>query len=284
MDKKKLLTISTDSTADLTCEQYDHYKIQVLPLGVFVKDKLHFDGVDITPEDVMTSVEKHNVMPKSNAANEAEYTELFEKNKKSDVHIHISISNKLSASQRAARAAAENFPNVTVIDSKVLSSGTGLLCIIARELEKNGYHPDKIIEKLNEYAGKGQTSFVLDSLRYLHKGGRVSGLKLLGANLLKIHPELRCDEEGNLVQGKKFKGNFKKVTQEYTKHIISSHPNANKDLVMLTYTKMSDPSIVADMERELLAAGFKRVLHSNAGAVITCHCGPNTIGILFVNE
>lgn len=277
---KTNITISTDSTADLSSELYDRYKIQVVPLGVVIGDKLFSDGVDITPEDIYDAVEKRNIMPKSNAAPEGIYQELFEKNAKSPCHIHLSLSEKVSASHGNAARAAAGFPNVHVINTKVLSSGTGLLAIIAREMDEAGKDPKEILATMRELANKQKTSFVLDNLKYLYKGGRVSGLKLLGANLLRIHPQLVMDESGNLVQGRKFHGNFKNVVKEYTRYIINGHPNADKDLVFVTYTAI-DPEIPAQIETDLREAGFKRILHTTAGSVITCHCGRSTIGILF---
>ena len=129
------ITISTDSTADLAKELYQKYKIQVVPLGVVIGDKVYKDGVDVKPEDVYNAVEKQNIMPKSQAAGELDYTDIFELNKGSDFHIHFSISEKLSASYGCAVRAAKAFKNVTIIDTKVLSSGTGLLAIMAREME-----------------------------------------------------------------------------------------------------------------------------------------------------
>ena len=280
---KNRLTISTDSTADLSPELYERYKIQVLPLGVVIGDKLCGDGVDVKPEDIYNSVEKNNVMPKSSAAPESHYAELFAKNTGSECHIHFSISTKLSASHGNAVRAAAEFPNVTIIDTKVLSSGTGLLAIIARDMDEAGAEPKEIIAKMQDLADKHQTSFVIDSLRFLYKGGRVSGLKLLGANILKIHPELTIDRDGNLVQGKKFKGNFSKVVKEYTQHILDTYPNADKERVMITYTTI-EPAIEKQIDTDLRAAGFKQIFHTVAGSVITCHCGRNTIGILFVEK
>ena len=277
------LTISTDSTADLTPELYERYKIQVLPLGVVIGDKLYSDGVDIKPKDVYEAVEKKNIMPKSSAAPEADFAELFAKNSGSGCHIHFSISTKLSACYNNSVRAATDFPNVHVIDTKVLSSGSGLLAIIAREMDEAGVDTKEIVEKMKDYANKQHTSFVIDSLKYLYKGGRVSGLKLLGANILSIHPQLVVDSEGNLVQGKKFKGSFPKVVKEYTKNVIDGCRDANKDLVMVTRTTI-DPAIEKQIEEDLKAAGFKRVLHTVAGSVITCHCGRNTIGILYVDK
>jgi len=279
----KKLTISVDSTADLTKELYEKYDLQVVPLGVVIGDKLYKDGIDVTPSDVYDAVEKKNIMPKSQAGGEVDYAEIFESNKDSAFHIHFSVSDKLSASHGCAVRAAKDFANVTVIDTKVLSSGTGLLAIKAREMQEAGKTGEEIIEKSLELADKQNTSFILENLKYLHKGGRVSGLKLLGANLLKIHPQLVCDASGALVQGKKFKGNFAKNVIEYIKHVVEGAPNADKDLVMLTYTDI-DPAIVKQAEEELRVRGFNRIFKTTAGSVITCHCGRNTIGILFTDK
>jgi len=277
------LSVSVDSTADLSRQLCDTYNIQVVPLGVVIGDKIYTDGVDITTDDIYKAVETDNVMPKSNAAPEVLYSEMFQKNSESAVHIHFSLSTRLSSSYDNAVRAAKAFPNVYVIDSKTLSSGTGLLAITAREKDSAGTAPDVIAAEMKTLADKQCTSFVLDNLRYLYKGGRVSGLKLLGANLLKIHPMLTVDKGGNLVQGKKFRGSFAKVVAEYTKHVISSHPDANKDLVFVTYTDI-DPLMPEQVERDLRAAGFKRVIRTVAGSVITLHCGRNTIGILFLDK
>lgn len=284
MAKNSIITISTDSTADLSQELYERYKIQVVPLSVVIGDKAYKDnGVDILPKDVYNAVEKQNIMPKSQGASEIDFAEFFEKNKTSNYHIHFSISEKLSASYGCAVRAAKAFKNVHVIDTKVLSSGIGLLAIKAREMEEAGATGDEILNKIRELVNKQSTSFILENLRYLHKGGRVSGLKLLGANLLKIHPQLVCDEKGYLVQGKKFKGNFAKNTIEYIRHVVENAPNADKDLTMLTYTDI-DPAIVKQCEEELKTLGFKRIFKTTAGSVITCHCGRNTIGILFTDK
>jgi DegV family protein with EDD domain len=284
MTKKQVITVSVDSTADLTKELYEKYKIQVLPLGVVIGEKAFKDnGVDVTPKDIYEAVEKKNIIPKSQAASEMDYTELFEKNKASDFHIHFSISDKLSASQGCARRAAKDFKNVHIVDSKVLSSGTGILAIKAREMEEAGKSAEEIIKRSNELADKQNTSFILDNLKYLHKGGRVSGLKLLGANLLRINPQMKCDSTGALVQGKKFMGNFARNTIQYINYVVENAPNADKDLTMLTYTDI-DPAIVKACEEELKKLGFKRVFKTTAGSVITCHCGRNTIGILFTDK
>jgi len=283
MAKKQVITISTDSTADLMSEHYEKYKIQVVALGVVIGDKSFKDGIDVTPNDVYNAVEKKGIMPKSQAASEMDYAEMFEKNKDSDFHIHFSISDKLSASHGCAVRSAKDFKNVHVIDTLVLSSGTGILAIKAREMDEAGKSGEDIIKKSRELAKKQNTSFILENLKYLHKGGRVSGLKLLGANLLKIHPQLRCDTTGALVQGRKFKGNFAKNVSEYIKYVVDNAPNADKDLTMLTFTDI-DPAIVKQAEAQLKELGFKRVFKTVAGSVITCHCGRNTIGILFTDK
>jgi DegV family protein with EDD domain len=278
------LTLSCDSTADLSPELYARYKIELVPLGIVIGDKLYNEGIDITPDDIYNAVEKLNIMPKSNAAMEVDYDAMFTKNTAPNSHhIHFSLSGKLSASHSNAVRAAAKFKNVTVIDSKNLSAGTGILAMKAREMHESGMSVPEVIAEVTDLVGRLNCSFVIDTLKYLHRGGRVSGFKLLGANILKIHPQLVMDREGYLVQGKRFKGNYASVVREYVKYMLDANPNADKDMCFVTHTTI-DPAIAKAAIADMQAAGFKRIFNTIAGSVITTHCGRGTIGILFCEK
>jgi len=280
---KTKLTISVDSTADLTPELYEKYKIQTVSLGVIIGDKLYTDLVDVTPNDIYNAVEKLDIMPRSNATNPEQYRELFTKNKDSECHIHFSLIGNLSASYASAVKGAEGFSNVHVIDRMTVTSGTGLLAIMAREMDEAGVPTAEIVKRSRELVPKINVSFVVDTLKYLHKGGRVSGLKLLGANLLKIHPQILVNKQGYMVPAKKFRGDIAKVFKQYTHHIISSNPNANKDLAIITHSDIN-PAIIEQMKEDVTSAGFKRIFITNAGSVITCHSGRNTAAVIFASK
>lgn len=269
--------------ADLSPALYKEFDIIVCPATVVIGDKEYTDGVDITPDVIYNAVEKQKIMPKTGACPEFFYDELFKKSA-GVPHIHIGISDQLSASCSNATRIAKKYPNVFVINSKSLSTGIGMLALHARDLANEGKKAEEIVKILNERVKRIQTSFVLDTLKFMHKGGRCSGFQLMGANLLKIHPSLYMETDGRLVKGKSFKGNnYNKVVEQYVQHIIETFPNANKELpCFVTHTEI-DPAISKKVMDTVKAAGFKRVYNTMAGCVITCHCGRATIGVLFTN-
>jgi DegV family protein with EDD domain len=278
------LSITTDSTADLGEELNKEFDIKPIALGVVIGENIYSDGVDITPDMIYDAVEKQKIMPKTNAVSEEEYKKHFESGvKECGAHIHFSISGKLSVSNASAVRAAEGMKNVFVIDSLSLSTGTGVVAIMARQMANEGMPIEEIVEKCNYFASRSHVSFVLTSLKYLHKGGRVSGLKMLGANLLNLHPQLLMDGDGYLVQGKIFRGNFDNVVKQYTKHVLDTHPKMKKGMAFVTHTAI-DPSLVKYVIDELRAIGVERICETVAGSTISSHCGPNTIGIAFCEE
>lgn len=280
---KNKITLSTDSMADLG-DIFKKLDITPCPSTIAIGDKEYTDLVDITPDIVYNAVEKQKIMPKTGACPEAFYDEVFAA-AKGQPHIHIGISDHLSASYENAVRAAKKYPNVHVINSKALSTGIGLLVVQAYDLINEGKSAAEIVKILTARVKKTQTSFVLDTLKYMHKGGRCSGFALLGANLLKIHPSLYMTPEGQLVKGKIFKGsNYQKVVDQYVQYILESYPKANKELpCFVTHTADMDPVIEKRVVDAVKAAGFKRVYNTTAGCVITCHCGRNCIGVLFTD-
>nr|MBO4517946.1 DegV family protein [Clostridia bacterium]MBO4517949.1 DegV family protein [Clostridia bacterium] len=184
------IAISLESTHDLPQELLEKYDIKVIPYQINLGDLSFKDGKYST-EEMFELVEKYKTLPKTTAINEFEYTEFFESLKKDyDAVIHICLSSGITSSCGNAFRAAENVKNVYAVDSLALTTGLGIQAIYARELADKGLSPKEIVEKLNERRDKVQTSFVLERLDYMHKGGRCSSIALLGANLLKIRPRI----------------------------------------------------------------------------------------------
>ena len=277
------ITISVDKCGDLPQEVAEKLGIKQIYFGVAVGGELYSDK-DFKAEDVYKAVEVDNILPKTNAGLEVDYRELFEEaTKDGGSIIHVSISDKLSASHSNAKRAAEGMERVYLINSKSLSGGIGLLAMKAHEFMTQGLPAPEIVKKVKAIRDNVDGGFIVNDLKYLHRGGRVSGLKLLGANLLKIRPSLILEPDGRMVPGKKFKGDFAKACQEYTKYRIEKNPNADKSFVFILNTDI-DKKISDQMIADLKAAGFKEVMHAVAGATITTHCGRNTIGFFIMNQ
>jgi len=277
------IILSCDTPADLSPELYEKLGIKTISMGVsniFEKGDIHKD-TNITINDLYKAFDS-GLVPKTSAGLETDYYQLFESADGTPV-IHFSISDKLSASHQNAKRAAAGFENIFIVDSKTLSVGIGALVMRAHELIEAGESAEVIYEKMIEMREKLDVSFIINDLNYLYKGGRVSGLKLLGANLLKIRPSLYMDSEGRLVPGKKYKGQFKKCVQEFIADKLLANQNSDKTLSFVAHSTMDDETIPIMAVSELSNYGFA-VTHLPVGATITIHCGKNTFGMVFVRD
>ena len=209
------IKITSDSTCDLN-HLVEERNIGILPLQVNLDDKPYRDGVNITPQDIFDFVERTKILPKTSAPSIGDYEEFFaEQLKGADELIHFNISSKSSGSHNMAKQAAESFGGkVRVIDSKALSTGQGLLVLKACDMRDEGKSSAEIEAAINELRTRVNTSFVPDSLDYLHKGGRVSGMIKVVAGMFKIHPLIYMDD-GQLVPGKKYKGRMDVLLKQY---------------------------------------------------------------------
>jgi len=288
------ITLSVDSTADLGEELFKKYNFEVTSIGVVIGDKVFKDFFEIRQKDIYHAVEVENKTPKTNAALVEDYRSLFTNaTANGGSIIHFNVSSKLSLSHENALAAAKDMERVYIVDSKSNSVGTGLLAIKIREmlddanvkkmLETGKKTVADVATEAQGMARRVDASFIINDLRYLHRGGRVTGLKLFGANLLKIRPSLQMIEDGTLVPGRKFKGNFALACRDWTKHKLELNPNANKEIVIVVHSDI-DKQIVEDMVSDLMGAGFKHIIRAQAGAAITTHCGRNMIGIALFND
>lgn len=276
------IRITSDSTCDLG-ELVQKYDIGILPLQVNLDATPYHDGVDITPQDIFDFVAKTKQLPKTSAPSIGDYEGFFEEQLKiADEVIHFNISAKSSGSHNMAKQAAESFNGkVRVIDSMALSSGQGLLVLRAAELRDEGKTADEIEEEIKALRLKVNTSFVPDSLDYLHKGGRCSGMVNFAANILKIHPLIYM-ENGQLLPGKKYRGKMNMCIKQYVADLKEMYPNYDKSRCFVTHSS-ADADLV-QLAKDLVKENFNfdEVLETVAGSIITSHCGRNTLGVLFI--
>ena len=276
------IKITSDSTCDLTHELLERYQVSVMPLSVSLGDNTYKDGESIVPADIFKYVSETGQLPTTAATNIGEYMEFFGPlAEQYDAVIHINLGSGFSSCHQNAKLAAAEFDNVYAVDSCNLSSGQGLVVIEAALAAQRGEKAEDIVAMLNELTGRVDTSFVVDKLDYLAKGGRCSSAVALGANLLKLKPCINL-EHGKMDVGKKYRGVWAKLLPGYARERLEGK-DICKDRVFITYT--SCPPEVVDELRELLKAeGFGEILENVAGSTITSHCGPNTLGVLFIRN
>lgn len=278
------IKITSDSTCDLSPELLSKYNISVLPLYVTVGDNTYRDGVDAQPPDIFAYVREHGTLPSTAAINISDYQEFFaELSSQNDAVIHVNISSEFSSCHQNACIAAEEFNNVYVVDSRNLSTGHGLVVIEAALAAARGEKAEDIAAYLNELTGRVESSFVVDKLDYLVKGGRCSSATALGANLLKLKP---CIEvvDGRMRVGKKYRGAFDKVLPDYVKDRLAGRQDVSYDRIFVTHTYCSAETVNAVKNAVAQYGSFAEVLETTAGCTISCHCGPNTLGILFIRS
>lgn len=276
------IRITSDSTCDLN-HLIQERDIGILPLQVSLGANTYRDGLDIKPEDIFNFVAETKTLPKTSAPSIGEYEEFFKNQLESaDEVIHINISSKSSGSHNFAKQAAESFGGkVRVIDSKALSTGQGLLVLRACDLRDAGKSAQEIEEDLLEMRERVNTSFVPDSLDYLYKGGRVSGMVKTVAGMFKIHPLIYMND-GQLVPGKKYKGKMSVLIKQYIDDLKEQYPDYDKSRCFVTHSSADRELVEAAKEKVKEAFGFDEVIETVAGSIITSHCGKGTLGVLFV--
>ena len=278
------IQITCDSACDLSPELYAQYHIEAVPLGISLGDDFGLDGVDYTTDDIFEFVSRSGQLPKTSAASAGQYMDVFGKYTEQGIHvIHISLSSELSASYQNACIAAQSMENVTVIDSRNLSTGAGHLALLAAELAAAGKSAEEIAAILDNKKQKMDASFVLQTLEYLHKGGRCSGVAAFGANLMKLRPEIEVTD-GKMGVGKKYRGDLEKSVTAYIKGRLEGRTDVDLHRVSITHSGV--PQDVEDKMVQLVKSlqPFEEVLVTRAGCTISCHCGPNCLGVLFFTK
>lgn len=277
------IAITSDSVIDLTKELLEKYDIKTIPFNFLLGDEDYKDG-DITTAEIFDYVSKTGVLPKTSAVNEAQFVEFFEETLKDcDAVIHFDISGEMSTTCNNAINASKQFDGkVEVIDSRALSTGVALLAIYARKLTETESDIHVIAEKVRKRTNDLQVSFVIERLDYLHKGGRCSSLQLLGANVFKIRPKIAV-KDGKMGMDGKYRGPMPSVVANYCKDVIAQNPNPDKSVVFITYSSAT-PEMIKAAHDAVDSLGFENIYETNAGCTVSCHCGANTLGILFLNN
>lgn len=280
-----MIKITADSTCDLSPELKAKTGVIITPIHVIMEGKDYMDGVDIIPEDIFaTCGGKSKVVCASAAVNPDYYEKVFaEATADGSEVIHIGLSSEISSSFHNAEIAAEDFENVYVVDSRNLSTGSGHLVLLAAEMIAEGMAAKDIAEKLAEIAKKVDASFVIDTLEYLKKGGRCSALAALGANLLSLKPCIEV-KDGKMGPAKKYRGNINKSLEMYVKDRLKNIENIDKKRIFVTSTFENENDVQAIVKLVKSYKYFDEVLVTKAGSVISCHCGPNCLGILYINK
>lgn len=276
--------ITSDSTSDLSPELRERYHIDILPLGVVLGDKLHIDGIDIDPDMIYEYHKQTGQLPKTNAINIETAAEFFKPYvDKGYTVIHFSLSSEMSSSFNNTRLAAQEFENVYVIDSRNLSTGIGLLIIAAAEMAESGIQAEKIVEELDRLIPCVDASFVIDDLEYLHKGGRCSALAMFGANLLKLKPCIQV-KNGSMGVAKKYRGKYSEVLKQYVNEQLGDCSDIITDRIFITHAGVDEETANAVVDLVKSTGKFKEVFLTRAGCTVSSHCGPYTLGVLFIRK
>lgn len=282
-----MIRIVADSTCDLSKELIKKYDITIIPLNILLGEEEFLDGENITPMQIFKWADENKTTPKTSAVSiEKAVSVLRPFVDAGDEIISFSIASGMSTSGNVMRLAVEALDaerKVKIVDSANLSTGIGLLVIEAAVMAKQGMAVDDIVARIEELKPFVRASFVVDTLMYLYRGGRCSGLAAMAGGALKLHPRIAV-ENGKMSPGKKYRGSIGKVIMSYVKDMEEELCHAKKDRVFITHSGCSR-EVVEEVRNYLEALGyFDEILETVAGGVISSHCGPGTLGVLFISE
>ena len=279
------IKISADSTCDLSQEIVAKYGIGIVPLYVSLGERSLLDGESICPNDIYDYYKQSKKLPKSGARSIDDYYDYFSGvlNSGYDAIVHFTISSDMSASFQNAENAAKKLKNVFVVDSRSLSTGIGLLVLDACDMLLEGKSAEYIVERAKKRTAAVQASFLIDSLEFLHKGGRCSSLAYFGANLLRLKPSILV-RDGKMGTWNKFPGKYIHCLQKYVDAVKKTFVNPDKKRCFITHTALEDGIAESVIETVKSWGIFDEVLETVAGCTVTTHCGAGTLGVLFIND
>ena len=281
------IVIIADSTCDLSKDLIDKYQIRILPLGVTFPDnptKIYQDGIDINSEMIYEHVDKTGILPKTSAINVATFMQVFEEelNKGNDI-FYTGIGSGLSSSYNNARLAAQEFDasRIAIVDSQNLSTGVGIIACRAGKMRDEGKTLEEIRLEAERIVPLISTKFCIDRLDYLHKGGRCSGMTKIVAHAFKIHPVAHV-KDNKLSVYKMPRGKYIKAVETQIDEFIEDLPYIDKDCIFITHSGNME-GIEYQVFDKMAQYVPKENLHiTQAGSTISSHCGPKTIGLLYI--
>lgn len=290
MSEQKIL-LSADTPCDIGAELKDRYQVSLFPLHIILDGKQYTDGLDITSAELYEAWWKHKLLPSTAAINPEEYESYFLPFLEHGYDIiHISLGSGLSSSCPNAQIAAQTLRdkgNVYVIDSCSLSTGFGLLVCEAGERIKAGLSAKQIVDEVSALSGDTRASFILDTLEFMRAGGRCSSITQIGAALMNLKPTIlvRNDRQGSMVVGKKYMGKLAPSLMKYVDDQLKDRTDLVLDRVFVTHSGMDDPAIIDRVvERIGQLQPFREIFVTQASCTISSHCGPNTLGVLFLTK
>ena len=280
-----MVKIISDSTCDLSPELIAKYDIDILPLHILLGEDEYEDGRNITPQQIYDWSDAHKTTPKTSAPSLAEAIDLFRPyiEEKREL-VCFSISGSMSTSGNVMRLAAEELEAsdlVTVVDSANLSTGIGLLVIEAAIMAEKGQSAAEIAATIESLKPNVRASFVVDTLTYLYRGGRCNAVSAMAGGVLRLHPKIVV-ENGAMDASKKYRGKINSVIMSYVKDMEEDLKSARPERVFITHSGC-DRDTVNAVRSYLESFGiFHEILETRAGGVVSSHCGPGTLGVLFI--
>lgn len=282
-----MVKIISDSTCDLSPELLKRYDVDILPLHILLGDKEYEDGRNITPDEIFAWSDEHRTTPKTSAPSLSDAIEILRPyvEQQREV-ICFSISSSMSTSGNVMRLAVDELEAsefVTVIDSANLSTGIGLLVVEAAVMAQAGKSAAEISAVIEELKPQVRASFVVDTLTYLYRGGRCNAVSAMAGSVLRLHPKIVV-ENGAMDASKKYRGKMKSVIMSYVKDMETDLKNARPERVFITHSGC-DREIVEEVRTYLQSLNiFSEIFETRAGGVISSHCGPGTLGVLFITK
>lgn len=276
-----VIKITADSTCDLPAAILEDLNIAVIPLHILIDEKSFRDGFDITQQDAFKYVGEENRRCTTAAINVFEYEEFFSAfTTDYEAVIHITVGSDFSSCCQNAILASEKFSNVYIIDSKNFSAGSGHLAYDAALMAKEGHGAEDIVQQLKAFVPKLDTSFVLDRLDYLKKGGRCSNIEVLTTALLKIKPSIEV-KDGKMTIGRKYRGPLLRCIEKYVKERLENNDLIDYSRLFITHA-MCPPEIVEKVKFWVAEyASFDEVIETHAGTTLSVHSGPHALGLFY---
>lgn len=280
------IKLIADSTCDLPEDLLRRHDILVVPLTIAAGDKALKDGVEITPQEIFAYVESGKGICRTSAVNVAEYTEVYQQERPGcDAIIHFTISADMSSCYQNALVAAQDFDNIFLVDTRNLSMAIGHLVLDAAEMAHKGMAAEEIYHNITQRISLLDASFLIDTLEYLHKGGRCTTIQALASSVLKIKPSIIV-KDGQMTVSKKYRGKLENVLRSYISDKLGDKENIDTRRLLIADTLKDENRRLLDMVKSLALdiLPFDEVYTAKAGGTISCHCGPNTVGLFFYRK